>query len=108
MSSPIHTTVMRRVRILYVIGLIFNTVTLSVFVAIVAIGALAHSVDIGSVWHNMPGLANGTAPEQFLITAFEHTKFVTQTALSALIFASIYFFYRFMINLRVVPSVRIL
>ncbi len=93
MPSPIHKIVMRRVQIIYVLGLIFNTTALSILVAVVALGAVTHVVHVGDVWSNMPRFTNGIAPEQFLVSAFEHTKFITQASVVALLGAAGYFMY---------------
>lgn len=93
MPSPIHKTVMRRVHIIYVLGLVINTTTFAVLVAVVAFGAVTHVVHVGSVLANMPHLTSGVAPEQFLIVAFGHTKFVTQVAVVSLLGAVSYFMY---------------
>ncbi len=108
MPLPIHTIVMRRVRVIYMLEHTLNTVMLSALVISVAAVALVHSVDVGSVWHNMPHLVNSIAPEQFLISAFEHTKFITQITLSALLFALGYFFYRTMMNFLEMLSMKVL
>ncbi len=93
MPSPIHKIVMRRVRTIYILGLILNTTTLAILVSVVALGAVVHVVHVGSVLANMPHVTSGIASEQFLVIAFEHTKFVTQIAVISLLGAGSYFIY---------------
>ncbi|HEC93758.1 MAG TPA: hypothetical protein ENI56_00050 [Candidatus Kaiserbacteria bacterium] len=93
MPSPIHKIVMRRIYIIYVLGLVINTTALSVLVVVVALGAVTHVVHVGNVLANMPRLTSGVAPEHFLVSAFEHTKFITQVAVVSLLGAVSYFMY---------------
>lgn len=93
MPSPIHNNVMRRVYIIYMLGFIFNTTALAVVVVVVSGGAVMHVVHIGSVWSNLIHVENGAVAGRFLVSAFEHTKLITQTAVIALISATGYFVY---------------
>lgn len=100
MSSSTHKIVMRRIYILYLLGFIFNTTAFAVLVAVVAGNAVVHVVHVGSVMSNMSQLTSTIAREQFFVSAFEHTKLITQTAVVALSVAIGYFIYSVLSNSR--------
>lgn len=76
MSSSIELRVMRRVRLIRLLGLVISTVTLAVITLILALWGIGKEVWVARVFQNAP--ADLVNLPNFLISAFGHTRLVVQ------------------------------
>ncbi len=94
--SDMERIVMRRVRLIRILGLIISTVVLAVLTLVVTLWGIGREVWVARVFQNAP--ADILHLPNFFITAFTHTRFIVQ-ALAVLTLASFVFLIRELVRL---------
>jgi hypothetical protein len=74
--SPIEQVVMRRVRLIRILGLIISTAVLAVLTLVLALWGIGQEVWVARVFQNAP--ADITDLPRFYLAAFNHTRLVVQ------------------------------
>ena len=84
-ESPIERTVMRRVHLIRLLGLVISTGALAILTLVLALWGIGREVWIARVFQNAP--ADFVHLPNFFIAAFGHTRLIVQV-LALLTFAS--------------------
>ncbi len=85
--TDIEKNVMRRVRIIRILGLIISTAVLALVTFVLALWGIGKEVWVARIFQNMPHSGDLSAIGRFYLSAFGHTRLVVQ-ALSVITFAS--------------------
>lgn len=85
-QSDTERIVMRRVRLIRILGLIISTAVLALLTSIVALWGIGREVWVARVFENAPG--DIARLPSFFIAAFTQTRFIVQV-LAVLTFASL-------------------
>ncbi len=84
-ESPIERTVMRRVRLIRILGLVISTGALAILTLVLALWGIGKEVWVERVFQNAP--KDFVSIPNFLVSAFGNTRLVVQI-LAILTFAS--------------------
>ena len=95
-SSDLERIVMRRVRLIRILGLIISTAVLVALTLVAALWGIGREVWVARVFQNAP--TDILHLPNFLIAAFTHTRFIVQ-ALAVLTSASFVFLIRELVRL---------
>ncbi|OGG92716.1 hypothetical protein A2609_01275 [Candidatus Kaiserbacteria bacterium RIFOXYD1_FULL_47_14] len=85
--TDIEKNVMRRVRLIRILGLIISTIVLAIATFVFALWGIGKEVWVARVFQNMPQSGDFTEIVRFYISAFGHTRFIVQ-ALAVFTFVS--------------------
>jgi len=85
--TNIEKNVMRRVRLIRILGLIISTLVLALVTFVLALWGIGKEVWVARVFQNMPQSGDFAETSRFYISAFGHTRFIVQ-ALAVLTFVS--------------------
>ncbi len=99
-QSPIELRVMRRIRLIRLLGLIISTVTLAVLTLVLALWGIGKEVWVARVFQNAP--ADITQVPNFFLNAFGHARLIVQL-LSIITFCA--FLYLARATIRAISSV---
>ncbi len=94
--SDMERVVMRRVRIIRILGFIISTTVLAVLTLVATLWGIGREVWVARVFQNAP--ADILHLPNFFVAAFTHTRFIVQ-ALAVLTFVSLVFLIREMLRL---------
>jgi len=90
MQTNIERNVMRRVRLMRILGLIISTVALALVTLGLALWGIGKEVWVARVFENMPDSGRFDEIGRFYFTAFGHARLIVQTLAVITFFSFLY------------------
>lgn len=90
-NSPLHRTVLRRVRTAYYLNMLLSGTTLAAALLLSSLYLIGREVWVAKVFENMPSITEVAALVTFFVRAFLTTDFIVQALIMLALSAGIVF-----------------